>query len=181
MRYSLKQILGEGRLWVCNHFVNKVPSHHFRLWFYKKIMRFSIAEGASIHLGCRFTNVETFSLGENSTINQYCHLDNRGYIEIGNNVSISNKCAFVTADHIVNSNSFEGRNRSIYIEAHAFIGYGAVVLGGVSIKEGVVIGAHSVVTKTTEPFKIYHGIPAKECGKRTKELNYDTKYRRLFH
>lgn len=181
MRYSFKQILGEGRLWTCNHLINKIPSHHLRLWFYRKIMKFEIEKGACIHLGCRFTSTKTFFLGENSTINQYCHLDNRGFIKIGANVSISAKCALITSDHVVSSNTFEGRDRSIQLETYVFLGYGVVILGGVTIKKGSIIGACGVVTKTTEEFKIYNGIPAKECGTRVNELDYDSQYRRLFH
>lgn len=181
MRYSLKQILGEGRLWACNHIINKIPSHHFRLCFYRKIMKFEISKYASIHLGCSFTSIKSFRLGENSTINQNCHLDNRGGIYIEKNVSISPKCSLITSDHLVNSSIFEGRDRSIYVKKYAFLGYGATILGGVTIQEGSVIGAVSLVTKTTEAYHIYIGTPAYAKGKRNNNLDYAPKYRRLFH
>jgi acetyltransferase-like isoleucine patch superfamily enzyme len=41
-------------------------------------------------------------------------------------------------------------------------------LPGVTLSEGCVIGANSVVTKTTEPWTIYVGNPAKPTKKRNQ-------------
>ena len=49
------------------------------------------------------------------------------------------------------------------------IGTNAVVLPGVTLKEGCVIGASALVTKDTEPWTIYYGIPAKPIKLRPKE------------
>jgi galactoside O-acetyltransferase len=43
-----------------------------------------------------------------------------------------------------------------------------VVLPGVTLGEGSVIGANSVVTKDTEPWKIYVGSPAKPIKDRER-------------
>lgn len=49
------------------------------------------------------------------------------------------------------------------------IGTNAVIMPGVTIAEGSVIGACSLVTKDTEPWTIYTGIPAKPVKLRNKE------------
>ena len=180
-RYGLFQIFGELRIFLCNYFIAYLPSHHIRLFYYKNVMGFKIKKGSSIHLGCKFSCTKNFSLGINSTINQNCHLDNRGGLFISDNVSISPKCSFLTADHLIDSISFEGRNRPINIENHAFLGFGATVLGGVIIKKGSVIGAQSLVLKNTDEFGIYFGVPAIKLKERNKNLNYTTSYRRLFN
>ena len=180
MRYSFKNILGEFRLWVCNHIINKIPSHSLRIAFYKYVMGFKIGAGSSVHLGCKFNVARHFTLGTNSTINQNCHLDNRGGIVIGNNVSISPFVAMVTADHEMNSPHFEGRVGKISIEDFAFIGYGALILKNILIRQGGVISARSVLTKDTDAFSIYAGIPAKKIGERNRELAYSASYKRLF-
>jgi acetyltransferase-like isoleucine patch superfamily enzyme len=58
---------------------------------------------------------------------------------------------------------------TIHIKKFAGIGTNAVIMPGVTIAEGCVIGACCLVTKDTEPWTIYTGIPARAVKKRTKE------------
>lgn len=50
------------------------------------------------------------------------------------------------------------------------IGTGSVILPGVTLHEGVAIGALSLVNKNCEAFGIYAGTPARYIGDRKKEL-----------
>lgn len=50
------------------------------------------------------------------------------------------------------------------------LGTNAVVLPGVTINEGSVVGAMSLVTKDTEPWTIYYGVPAKPVKARRSDL-----------
>ncbi len=180
MRYTLKNILGEFKLWICNHVVCKVPSHTFRLFFYRKIMRFKIGKGSSIHLGCFFNVKENLIIGDNSTINMRCHLDNRGGIFIGNNVSISPYVSLITADHDIQLSDFSGRVSKIVLNDYVFIGYRSLILKNIIMEKGSVLSAGSVLTKDTEQFTIYAGVPALKIKSRNMNLNYSTKYKRLF-
>ncbi len=47
------------------------------------------------------------------------------------------------------------------IENDVYVGYGAIILGGVKVGNGAVIGAGAVVTKDVEPYSIVAGVPAK--------------------
>ncbi|WP_448697799.1 acyltransferase [Mucilaginibacter sp. AW1-3] len=58
---------------------------------------------------------------------------------------------------------------TITIKRFAGIGTNAVIMPGVTIAEGSVIGACSLVTKDTEPWTIYTGIPARPVKFRNKE------------
>lgn len=51
----------------------------------------------------------------------------------------------------------------------ASIGTNAVVLPGVTLGEGSVVGACSLVTKSTEPWTVYTGIPARPIKPRRKD------------
>ena len=53
-------------------------------------------------------------------------------------------------------------------------GYEAVILAGVTIGDGAVIGARSVVTKDVPPYTIAGGVPAKTIRKRFNEETIDT-------
>ena len=41
---------------------------------------------------------------------------------------------------------------------------------GVRVAEGTAVGAMSMVTKSTEPWSVYFGVPAKRLKARKKEL-----------
>jgi dTDP-4-amino-4,6-dideoxy-D-glucose acyltransferase len=57
----------------------------------------------------------------------------------------------------------------IIFEDFVNTGSGITVLPGITLREGSVIGACALVTKDTEPWTIYAGIPAKPVGIRPKE------------
>lgn len=50
-----------------------------------------------------------------------------------------------------------------------WIGDEVRILGGVNVADGTVIGTGAVVTKDTEPYGIYVGVPAKKIGSRFSE------------
>jgi galactoside O-acetyltransferase len=58
----------------------------------------------------------------------------------------------------------------VLICRHALVGSGSIILPGVTLKEGAVVGALSLVNKDCEEFFIYKGNPAKKIVKRSREL-----------
>lgn len=58
----------------------------------------------------------------------------------------------------------------VNIERHVIIGSGSVVLPGVTLGEGVAVGALSLVTKKCESFGIYSGVPAKRIKERKQDF-----------
>ena len=58
----------------------------------------------------------------------------------------------------------------VTIEKHGLVGAGSIVLPGVSISEGCSVGAMSLVTKSTEPWGIYVGVPAKRIKERSRRI-----------
>lgn len=58
---------------------------------------------------------------------------------------------------------------SIIIEDHVWIGIDAIILSGVEIATGTIIAAGSVVTKSTEPYSIIAGNPARLIKKRFED------------
>jgi len=59
-------------------------------------------------------------------------------------------------------------NGKVIIEKDSFLGAYSIVLPGVTIGEGAVIGANSLVNKEIPPWSIAVGCPAKVIGKRDK-------------
>lgn len=62
------------------------------------------------------------------------------------------------------------KKKEVMIKRHVIIGAGSIVFPGVILQEGCSVGAMSMVTKSTEAWKIYSGIPAKPIKERKKEL-----------
>jgi galactoside O-acetyltransferase len=58
----------------------------------------------------------------------------------------------------------------VNIGKYSQLGCNCVVLPGISISEGVAVGAMSLITKNLPPWKIYKGIPAQVIKDRSKNL-----------
>jgi galactoside O-acetyltransferase len=58
----------------------------------------------------------------------------------------------------------------IILEKFSGIGCNCVIFPNVTIKEGTVIGACSMLKETVEPWSIYYGIPAIKKGNRKKDI-----------
>ena len=84
-------------------------------------------------------------------------------LSIGDRVAVSPRVTFVLHTQPNESrivpyvNSHKG---SITVESDAWIGTGAVILPNVTIGEGAVVGANSVVTKSVAPYTVVGGVPA---------------------
>lgn len=61
----------------------------------------------------------------------------------------------------------------IHMQSFVNIGANAVIMPGVVLGEGTVVGACSLVTKSTEPWTIYTGIPAKPMKSRPSKKMKD--------
>ena len=60
--------------------------------------------------------------------------------------------------------------KSIKLNKHCLVGAGSKIMPGVEIGEGTSIGAMSLVLKSTKPWKLYFGVPAKAITDRQKGL-----------
>jgi len=59
---------------------------------------------------------------------------------------------------------------AVEIGRHSIVGAGSVILPGVSLGDGVAIGALSLVTKSCAEFGIYSGVPARFIRQRSRQL-----------
>jgi dTDP-4-amino-4,6-dideoxy-D-glucose acyltransferase len=64
-------------------------------------------------------------------------------------------------------------NSPVVFERFSCAGVNSVVLPGVTLAEGSVVGANSTLTKSTEPWTIYVGSPARPVKIRPKNYAYD--------
>ena len=149
-----------------------------------------IGKGFTTGFNCRIDalNINNFGekylieIGENVEINDEVHIGATQKIIIEDNVLIASKVYI--SDH--NHGSYKGdeqdspmsipKERKIHsspirIEKNVWIGELCCILQGVTIGEGSIIGAMSVVTKDIPPYTIAVGSPAKLI----KRYNFKTK------
>ncbi|WP_296126579.1 acyltransferase [Pseudomonas sp. Ga0074129] len=62
------------------------------------------------------------------------------------------------------------RFESIYIGKHVIVGAGSIVFPGVNLAVGCSVGAMSLVIRSTDPWGIYVGSPARRVNERKKDL-----------
>lgn len=100
-------------------------------------------------------------MGSHSVINFGCYLDNRRGIEIGDNVGIAHNTKIYTLGHNLESPKFETKGAKVTIEDNVFVFSNVLIMPGVTIGEGAIVLAGSVVTKDVEAWTIVGGNPAK--------------------
>lgn len=128
--------------------------------FYLLLYNIKIGKHSSIHRGCKFFHVGKITIGNNSVINFGCYLDNRRGIYIGNNVGIAHNTKIYTLGHNLDSPRFETKGASVTIKDNVFIFSNTLIMPGVTINEGAIVLAGSVVTKDVPAYTIVGGNPA---------------------
>jgi acetyltransferase-like isoleucine patch superfamily enzyme len=83
-------------------------------------------------------------------------------ITIEDDVKITAMCVVIGHDLSRSYNDKKEIIGKVLIKKGAFIGMNTVIMPGVTIGEGSVVAAGSVVTKDVEAFTIYGGVPAKK-------------------
>lgn len=103
--------------------------------------------------------------GHYSFINFGCYICPK--VSIGRYTMLGPRVAITGSDHNYNVPSlpayFAGRPElpSTEIGDDVWVGYGSIILAGVTIGDGAIIAAGSVVTKDVPPYLIVGGVPAK--------------------
>lgn len=127
-----------------------------------------------------------------SNIGEYSYVDMNSWVciaDVGKFCSIANRVNIGLGNHTINylstspiftekynGTGFSWINKTIappfkrtIIGNDVWIGFGAMVIGGVKIGDGAIIGAGSIVTKDIPPFAIAVGSPAKVIKYRFSE------------
>lgn len=119
-------------------------------------------------------------LGNNVHVAVYVSLIGAGKITIGDFSGISSRVSIYSSNDDYGGSVLTGptvpaaftnvTHADVTIGRHVIIGSGSVVLPGVTLEDGVAIGALSLVSKNCTTFGIYSGIPAKRIKDRKRDL-----------
>ena len=157
-----------------------------------------LGEGAFIYPLAKIVRGDQLSLGDHSTIDDFVYLDAGirtvigRYVHIGNHASVIGGGELEIGDYAVvatgariltATDTFHGGARmsthlpaefrhvvraKVTIAEDGFVGANVVVLPGVTVPEGCVVGAGSVVTRDLEPWTVYAGCPARPIRARPR-------------
>lgn len=145
-------------------------------------VRANVSHGPNLHVGLGSTlwAPRELVIGRDVYIGKNCTIEVDG--RIGDGVLIANAVGIVgPTDHDITAVGTWIRNapwvgdhpdrlsRPVAIESDVWIGYGAIVLGGVTVGRGAVVGAGSIVTRDVAPYDIVVGNPARPVGRRFDE------------
>lgn len=146
-------------------------------------------EGLTTGVGCRFDCFpgkdpakKKLVFGKNVQINDHVHIVSMDSVEIGDNVLMASHVFISDNSHgsykgnendsnpMVPPTQREYATDPICIGKNTWLGEGVIVMPGVTIGDGCVIGAHSVVSKSIPGYCIAVGSPAKVI----KEYDFKT-------
>lgn len=120
------------------------------------------------------------AIGNHVHVAVYSSLIGRGRIELGDFCNISSRVSIYSS-----SDDYSGATMSnptvpakytgvthadVSLGRHVIIGCGSVVLPGLTLEDGVAIGALSLVTRDCHTFGIFAGTPAKFLRERKRDL-----------
>ncbi|MBI3773322.1 MAG: acyltransferase [Gammaproteobacteria bacterium] len=110
-------------------------------------------------------------VGNNCVVNTNVQLGaSGGKLIIGDNVMIGPNVVIRATNHGTRKGAFMNAQPHSYgeinVEDDVWIGSNSVITSGVTLAKGTVVGAGAVVTKSTEPYSIVGGVPARKIGER---------------
>lgn len=137
----------------------------FRRVLHKLLLK-NLGPDTYIDYNTYFRYSKRIIIGSNTVINRGCkffgsYFEKSVIIEIGNNVAIAPFCCFFSAGHDYEYIDLPDIAASIIIKDNVWIGGKSIILPGVTIGEGSIIGAGSIVTKDIPAWSIAVGNPAK--------------------
>lgn len=159
----------------------------------------SVGEDVMVSRKASFYGIGNMTLGNHVRIDDFCVLSGRitigSYVHIAagsmlfggtygiymeDYSGLSSRCVIYAASddysgrHMTNPTvpkQYLGVHESaVKIGKHSIVGSGCTILPGATIEEGCAVGAMSLVTKHTEPWGVYFGIPATRRGERDTRL-----------
>lgn len=154
--------------------MKRVIVYILRILYKQKVVKIAQTYKEPLRVnGYSFVNKNTI-LGKNCNFNGM-KIKGNGKVIIRDNFHSGQECLMITSYHkydgsdAIPYDSKEDINKDIIIEENVWLGDRVIVLGGVTVGEGAIIQAGSVVVKNVPKYAIVGGHPAKVFKYRDKE------------
>lgn len=124
----------------------------------------SCGQGVNIEKGALFGNGKGISIGNESGLGINCNV--HGPLTIGDHVMMGPEVTILTHSHVFDQVDVPMDTQGTVIKPvkigdDVWIGMRAIIMPGVTIGNGVIIGANAVVTKDVPDYSIVVGVPAR--------------------
>jgi len=132
------------------------------------VPKFVLKDFSQIHNSCLCSGYKPLLIGYNCWIGQGAILNSFEDLTLHNNVRMGGSQVWT---HVASGEVLEGSNffgaKPVVIEDNVWLmGFGHLITPGVILKRGSVIMAGSTITKSTEEYGTYSGIPAKNISEK---------------
>ncbi len=134
----------------------------------------TIGKNTFINGGTSIITRNSINIGDNVTIAWGCTIYDHNshsldYKERQKDISLQNK-NHINGLNIVSSKNWDVvKSKPIIIKDNVWIGFDSVILSGVTIGEGAIVGARSVVRENIEPWTVVAGNPSVVIKRLTHE------------
>lgn len=151
-----------------NIFVRKI-GRKLKAWYYRHKWHLRNVD-ETVYFGGRSSISQDLIAGRYTYIGPRCYIHPK--VRIGEFTMLANNVSIIGGDHrydvIGKPVILTGRDviEETSIGSDCWIGAHSIIMSGVNIADGCIIAAGSVVTKDTEPYCIYGGVPAKKIKPR---------------
>jgi putative colanic acid biosynthesis acetyltransferase WcaF len=135
------------------------PFSEFRVWLLR-LFGARIGQGVVIKPGVRVKYPWLLTIGNYTWLGEDAWIDNLGEVTIGADVCVSQNSYLCTGNHDWSDPHFRLIVKSIVLNDCCWVGAGSVIAPGITVGEGAVATAGSVVYRDMEPWCIYSGNPA---------------------
>ncbi|HEY6976492.1 MAG TPA: acyltransferase [Chitinophagaceae bacterium] len=125
-----------------------------------------IGKGITFYPGIKINPAKNISIGNLVDLAWGVLITTKGGVEIGERTLIGYNTMILSSNHViplVSEKIFHAGHvaKKVTIQNDVWIGAGCIILPGITIGEGAVVAAGSVVTKDIPSFTIAGGVPAK--------------------
>lgn len=140
----------------------------FRLWRITLLKLFGadVKWTSNVLPSCRIWQPWKLAMGNYACLSEDVDCYTVDTIEIGDQATVSQGVKLCTAGHDISSRTMELTYKPITIGANAWVAGWVIILPGVTIGEGAVVAAGSVVAKNVEPWTVAGGNPARKISER---------------
>jgi maltose O-acetyltransferase len=154
-----------------------VPGWRFAYWLRRQLVRSILpacGHGVIVKSRCYFGTGTSLRIGNNSQLGARSRIDHE--VTIGDDVVIGPEMIILTISHAFEDPRIPVRlqgavpRRPVVIGNDVWIASRVIITPGVTIGDGAVIAAGSVVTKDVKPFSVVAGVPAKLVRRRGDRL-----------